>query len=741
VVSRFFTALTHSDWPFEVSLGASSELNPMLKKTLLWLILSLSTWAQAVAINSAANFPPDLTPAWQEVKTAHMVADILSRYHYKTVPVDQTLSEKVFDRYLKSLDPEKIFFLQTDIDQFSADRSRLGQAIQQDDLSAPFAIFNLYEHRVAERFQQARELLKLGFEFQVDESFQASREVQPWPQTTSEMSEVWRKRVKNEWLSLKLAGKDAPSILTILDKRYERALKRMGQTKSADAFQTFMNAYTMSIEPHTNYMGPRAAEEFDISMRLSLVGIGASIAVSDDTATIRELMVGGPASLSGELKVGDRIVGVAQGDGGVMADVVGWRADDMIDLIRGPAGTSVKLAVLPADAGSDGKPKIVTLVRQAVDLEEQAAKSSIETISNGAATHRIGVITLPSFYEDFAGKQGGATNFRSATRDVQNLLEGFKAKNVDGVLVDLRDNGGGSLTQAIDLTSLFVGNVPVVQQRNAAGEVVVGSNAQATALWRGPLGVLINKRSASASEIFAAAIQDYGRGVIIGQSSFGKGTVQSMIDLDALTKSDKPQFGELKMTVAQFFRVNGTTTQLRGVVPDIGFPGYFDEGAFGESGFDNALPWTKIKAVYYSPSANVRSVIPALAEKHALRIQLDADFKNLQEDMDLIKLQRSKKEISLNEVERRKERLARAAQLADRTTGVNDGSPSSGDTTSIVPDAAKSPGLDDGMLAGERSLAEELSAEKTIKNLKDIVLIEATRVMSDAIGLLRLLKT
>jgi carboxyl-terminal processing protease len=713
----------------------------MLQKTLLSLILCLSTWAQAIPITSATGFPPTLAPDWQEVKTAHMVADILARYHYKTVPVDQTLSEKVFDQYLKSLDPEKIFFLQTDIDQFSSDRAKLGQAIQHDDLSVPFTIFNLYQHRVAERFQQARDLLKLGFEFQVDESLQASREVLPWPQTKSEMGELWRKRVKNEWLSLKLAGKDAPSIVTILDKRYERALKRMGQTKSADAFQTFMNAYTMSIEPHTNYMGPRAAEEFDISMRLSLVGIGASIAVTDDTATIRELLVGGPASLSGELKVGDKIVGVAQGDGGVMADVVGWRADDMIDLIRGPVGTSVKLAILPADASADTKPKIVTLVRQAVDLEDQAASSSIETISDGAANHRIGVITLPSFYEDFTGKQAGATNFRSATRDVQKLLEEFKSKNVDGVLVDLRDNGGGSLTQAIDLTSLFVGNVPVVQQRNAAGEVVVGSNAQATALWRGPLGVLINKRSASASEIFAAAIQDYGRGLIIGQSSFGKGTVQSMIDLDALTKSDKPQFGELKMTVAQFFRVNGGTTQLRGVVPDIGFPGYFDEGAIGESGFDNALPWTQIKAVYYSPSANVRSIIPALAEKHALRIKQDADFKNLHVDMAQLKEQRSKNEISLNEVERRKERLAREAELAARTTGLHDGKSDTGDTASITPAAVKNPRLDDGMLASERSLADELSAEKSIKNLKDIVLIEATRVMGDAIGLLRFLKT
>jgi len=716
-------------------------MKEQMKKTMLLLILSLSTWAQAAAIDSGTSFPKELKPSLLEVKAAHMAADILSRYHYKTVPLDQALSEKIFDRYLKSLDSEKLFFLQADVDRFSGDRSRIGQSIRQDDLSVPFAIFNLYEHRVAERFQYARDLLKPGFEFQADEHLQTSREAQPWPQTKAALDDLWRKRVKSEWLSLKLAGKDDKSIVATLDKRYERALKRMGQTKSIDAFQTFMNAYTMSIEPHTNYMGPRAAEEFDISMRLSLVGIGAAISDADDFATIKELIVGGPASLSGQLKEGDRIVGVAQGDAGKMMDVVGWRTDDLIALIRGPAGTVVKLAVLPVDAGGDAKQKLVTLIRQPVGLEEQAAKSSIETISDGATSRRIGVVTLASFYEDFAGKQTGDKNYKSVTRDVQKLLSEFKASKVDGVLVDLRNNGGGSLTQAIELTSLFVGNVPVVQQRNAAGDVMVGIDNQARVAWQGPLGVLINKYSASASEIFAAAIQDYGRGVIMGQSSFGKGTVQSMIDLDELAKSDKPQLGELKMTVAQFFRVSGGTTQLKGVVPDIGFPGFFDDGKSGEAAFDNALPWTKIKAVYYSPSANVRSILPSLAEKHASRTQLDTDFKHLQEDMDELKRLRDKNEISLNETERRKERGAKEAQLAARQADTNHGSPSPSDTTATLAQEAKSTTLDDGMLPSERSFMEELRAEKSVKKLKDIMLIEATRIMNDAVGLLRPMHT
>ena len=460
----------------------TQPMKKSIKNTLLWLMLSLSVWAHAATIDAAERIPQDLKPTLQETQAAHMAADILARYHYKTVPPDQALSEKVFDRYLKSLDPQKEFFLQADVDRFSGDRASIAQKVRQDDLSAPFAIYDLYAHRAAERFQYARHLLTLGFDFQVDEDLQVSRELQPWSPTQVELDEVWRKRVKSEWLSLKLAGKDPQSIATTLDKRYEHAIKRLGQTTSADAFQTFMNAYTMTIEPHTNYLGPSAAAEFDIAMRLSLVGIGASVSDVEDFATIMALSEGGPASRSMQLKVGDRIVGVAQGVSGEMIDVIGWRAQDLVPLMRGPVGTSIKVAVLPAGAAIDAQQKVVTLVRQSVDMEDQAASSSIETVSDGAVSRRIGVITLPSFYEDFAGEQAGDANFRSATRDVQKLLTEFNASHVDGVLVDLRGNGGGSLSQAIELTSLFVGNVPVVQQRNAAGDVMVGMDKQASVL-------------------------------------------------------------------------------------------------------------------------------------------------------------------------------------------------------------------------------------------------------------------
>ena len=693
-----------------------------LKFGLLWIVLAIATAAQGAALDTGVVYPPELKPAQQEAQAAHLAAEVLARYHYKGAPLNDAFSAKIFDQYLKALDFEKLFFVQADIERISGDRTRLGDAILKEDLSVPFAMFNLYEHRVAERFAYARSLLKTGFDFQQHESYQYAREKEAWPQSEADMHELWRKRVKNDWLRLRLAGKDDKSIAGILDKRYDNFLKRIQRTKSADAFQTFMNAYTMAIEPHTNYLGPRAAEEFDISMKLSLVGIGAVLAERDDYTTIRELVPGGPAALSGKLKVGDRIVGVAQGKSGAMTDVLGWRMDDTVALIRGMPDTVVLLDVLPADAGADGIHKLVSLVRKTISLEEQAAKASIRAIADGKTIRRVGVISLPSFYEDFAARQKGTRAYKSASRDVARLLEGFKKERVDSVLIDLRNNGGGSLSEAVDLTGLFIDQGPVVQQRNASGEITVESDTNAGVGWIGPLGVLINRGSASASEIFAAAIQDYGRGLILGETSFGKGTVQSMVDLDRVAKSGKPQLGELKMTVAQFFRVNGGTTQLRGVTPDIAFPAIYDAEAFGESSFDNALPWTQIKAADYSPAGDLKGLLPALLTLHEARVKKENDFQRLQEDLAESKLRRDRKQVSLNEAERRKEQDEQESRHSSRESRE---------------DAATNGALrDDGLEAGERNLAKDLAAEKVRKNAKDVLLNEAVRILSDEVGAL-----
>ena len=707
-----------------------------MKRKLLWLVFSLLTAAQGGALALEVAYPPDLKPAQHAAKAATLAAELLSRHHYKAMQLDDALSEKIFDRYLKSLDSEKIFFVQADIDQLSVYRTKLDDAIQKEDLSAPFAIFNLFEKRAVERFTYARTLLKKGFDFEKLESYQYARDKEPWPKTELEMRELWSKRVKNDWLRLKLAGKSEKSTVEILDKRYDNFVKRISRMKSDDAFAAYMNAYTTSIEPHTSYMGPRAAENFSISMKLSLVGIGAVLTETDEYATIRELVPGGPATLSGQLTIGDRIVGVAQGDNGVMTDVMGWRLDDAVALIRGPADTVVQLDVLPADAGPDSRRKIVSLVRKAISLEEQAAKVSIRAVNDGKETRRVGVITLASFYEDVAARQKGVQNYKSAARDVARLLEGLKKDRVDSVLIDLRNNGGGSLTEAVELTGLFIGKGPVVQHRNARGVIGVESDARAVVVWDGPLGVLINRGSASASEIFAAAIQDYGRGLVIGEPSFGKGTVQSVIDLDRIAKNSKPQFGELKMTVAQFFRVDGGTTQLRGVTPDIVFPSAYDAESFGEASFENALPWVQIKQAAYAPVGNLKDMFPVLLAMHDARLKKDKDFQYLREDIVESKLQRKKNLVSLNEAERRKERDAQEARQisrdAKKATGKST-NPAVGTESASESDRVQ---RDDGLQAGERKLSTELAAEKVRKNANDIFLNEAVQILSDQVGVL-----
>lgn len=709
-----------------------------MKQKLLWLVFALVTAAQGASLDAETHYPPELKPVQQDAQAAHLAAELLARYHYKRVPLDDTLSAKIFDQYLKSLDSEKLFFVQSDIDRLSVNRTKLDDAILKEDLTAPFAIFNLYDRRATDRFAYARTLLKKGFDFQQDESYRYVRDKEGWPKTETEMRELWRKRVKNDWLRLKLAGKDDLSIVEILDKRYDNSIKRLSRVKSVDAFQTYMNAYTMAIEPHTNYMGPRAAEDFGISMKLSLVGIGAVLVELDEYTTIRELTPGGPASLSGQLQSGDRIVGVAQGDDGLMTDILGWRLDDTVALIRGTADSVVRLDVLPADSGPDGKHKLVSLVRKTISLQEQAAKSSIHSIVDGNATRRIGVISLPSFYEDFAARQKGDRNYKSATRDVAHLLGELKKEKVDSVLIDLRNDGGGSLTEAVELTGLFIGSGPVVQQRNASGEISVESDTRTGVAWDGPLGVLINRSSASASEIFAAAIQDYGRGLIIGEPSFGKGTVQTMINLDQVAKNKKPQFGELKMTIAQFFRINGGTTQLRGVTPDILFPAASNAEDFGESSFENALPWTQVKAANYSPSGDLKSRLPILLTRHAARVKKDKEFQYVQEDIAESRLLRKKNMVSLNETERRKEWDAQEARLTSRE--------SRRDTDKTTKEDAQGKELatgkgrafrDDGLQADERNLAKELAAEKERKNAKDVFLNEAINILGDEVDALK----
>lgn len=671
----------------------------------------------AIAQSASAEVapPPVLEPLKQQAQAAQLSAKFLTRYSYKPVPLDDVLSARIMDQFIESLDPDRMLFLQADIDSFMSDRSEIDDAIKRKDLKIPFAIFNVYGKRVVDRMNYARNVLKQDFDFTARESYSVLREKAPWPRSEAESNELWRKRVKSDWLRLKLGGKTDAAIRETLDKRYANTLERAYKYKSDDVFQSFMNAYTTSVDPHTDYFGARASADFDIAMKLSLVGIGAVLQERDDYTTIRELVPGGPAQLSGKLSVGDRITGVGQGKDGAIKEVVGTRIDEVVQMIRGKKGSVVRLDILPADAGADAAHRVISLVRDKISLEKQAAQKTVLPVKMGDATRKIGVITLPAFYEDFEARRKREKDYRSASRDVAKLLGELKQEKVDSVLIDVRNNGGGSLDEAIALTGLFIGTGPVVQQRSSDGKVAVTSADLPAPVWAGPVGVLINRGSASASEIFAAAIQDYGRGVIVGEPSFGKGTVQTVVDLDQMVRNSKPEFGELKVTIAQFFRINGGTTQLRGVTPDISLPGLSDPRRFGETSYDNALPWTEIKPADYAPAGAVTGLLPTLQSRHDARVASDPDFQRLLKDIADVKAQREKGVVSLNEAGRRREMTARENRLTSRAQG------SDGDGA----------GEDDGLHADERSLSADIALEKARKNAKDVLQAEAAAILAD----------
>ncbi|MBQ4854829.1 carboxy terminal-processing peptidase [Rhodanobacter sp. B2A1Ga4] len=706
----------------------------------LFLLLALTATgalAQSAAdlgagkARKAATWPLTFTP--EEAQAAQLSARFLTRFHYDAQPLDDAMSARIYKAYFKLLDSEKVFFTQADMAKFAPLKTQLDDAIWNQDLSAPFSVFNLYVQRAVERMTYARNLLKQGFDFSADESYTFDREHADWPKDQAELDQLWRKRTMNDWLRLKLAGKDDAEIRKTLDKRYAAYIERIRQLDGQDAFQTFMTAYAETTDPHTDYLGPRAAENFDISMKLSLEGIGAVLQPRDDYTQVRELVPAGPAAKSGKVQVGDRIVGVGQGDNGPIVDVIGWRLDDVVNLIRGQKDTVVRLEILPADVGLDGKHEVISLVRKKVSIEEQAAKKKIVEIKDGGVTRKIGVIDLPAFYSDFGARSAGDKNFKSATRDVAKLLGELKHEGVQGVVVDLRNNGGGSLAEANSLTGLFIDKGPVVQVRDSKGQVEVQGDDDPGMAWSGPLAVLVNRGTASASEIFSAAIQDYHRGLVIGEPTFGKGTVQNLVDLDRFSQSDseKPQLGELKMTIQEFFRINGGSTQLKGVTPDIEFPKNGDDKDFGESTYENALKWTQIAPANYQVVANLNAYLPQLQQLHTERVAHSPAWKLMLDELAQYRTMRAKTSVSLNFATREVERKQMEAIQADfraRHKAID------GTDASLADEASS---LDDGLNANERSLKSELKQEKDAKKAKDVQLNETAHILFDAIGMIK----
>ena len=631
-----------------------------MNRLLAWLLLM----APAAFVSAA---PPIVTDeelqAWERHdRAALIITHIMDKYHYRKEPLDDVLSSRILDSYLESLDGNRSFFLNKDITDFERYRYLLDEAIEDPDLEPAYAIFKVYRQRVDERSAYARSVLEGEFDFSVDENYMFDRRESDWAQTEQELNAIWRKKVKNDYLMLLLADKEDDEIKEILGKRYARFRTSTFQLNSNDVFQSFINAYTIAVEPHTFYFTPRSSENFDITMRLSLEGIGAVLRAEQDYTVVQRIIPGGPAELGGQLQASDKITGVGQGDQGEITDVVGWRLDDVVDMIRGPKGSVVRLEILSERDGFTGNGKVIAITRDEIRLEEQAAQSEVIDLESGG---QIGVITVPAFYSDFPAQAQGKKDYRSTTRDVRRLLAGFKEKNLDGLLIDLRGNGGGSLLEALELTGLFIESGPIIQTRDYSGKIEINSDPDPDIAYGGPLAVLVNRNSASASEIFAGAIQDYRRGIIIGEPTFGKGTVQNIIDLNHFTDSSDEDHGRLKATIAQFFRISGGSNQHRGVIPDIIFPTARFGQDYGERVLDNALPWDEVKPLYFMPvSAPVESFARA-RELHEQRIKENRLMRLLLEDMESAQAMENKKTVSLQQSKRKAEREQRRLATAE----------------------------------------------------------------------------
>ncbi|WP_297922156.1 carboxy terminal-processing peptidase [Metallibacterium sp.] len=702
-----------------------------------------------VRVHQGAGALRPLQPNATQSEVTQLTARLLTRYSYEALPLDASMARRVFKGYIDALDPDKMYFTAQDLANFKPIEDHLDGAIWGGDLSGPFAIFNVFEKSVTAHVAYAEALIKKGgFDFNINASYEVDREHAPWAADNAALDTIWRERVMNDWLRLKLAGKSDADIRTVLDKRYQNYLDSLRELDSEDVFSMFLNAYAMANDPHTNYFGPRASENFDISMNLSLDGIGAELERRGDYTTIRQVLPGGPASRS-PLQVGDRIVGVGQGTICPMVDVVGWRLDDVVALIRGKKDTTVRLEIIPGDAGPDARHEILSIVRKKVTLKEQAAKKSIITVHDRGHAYRIGVISLPAFYEDFAARRRGDPNYRSATRDVAKLLVELKKDKVDGVIMDLRNNGGGSLTEAIELSGLFIGKGPIVQVRDSNGQIAE-QDSDETRVWNGPLAVLVNRASASASEIFAAAMQDYGRALIIGENTYGKGTVQNLVNLDRMADQPKGKLGDLHMTIAEFFRVDGGSTQLKGVTPNIVFPQTINPKDFGESSNPNPLPWSQIKPADYKPVADLQPLIPTLLEEHDARVAKSPAWQLMLDELAAVHKLQAETSISLNYAVRERERKAQDAlqdQFRAREKAIEAAAKGPAHaTTASAPAHAASAAIaepahaastrDDGLQPNERPLHVDLARERK-RDIPDTMLIEAAHILGDEIYLLQ----
>jgi len=645
-------------------------------------------------------------------QTLQEIVSSLNQDHYTDIILNDSLSEKVLDQYIETLDPSRAYFYASDIDSFEQYRTILDDNIKEGDLAAAYTIFNVYQQRTIERLETLVAQLssdEFKFDFSIDESLQSDRSEAQWANSVEAMDEFWRKRLKSALLSLKLADKSIEEAREVLLKRYKSQLSRAKQTNDEDVFQSYANAVTQQFDPHTQYFSPRRSENFNINMSLSLEGIGAVLQSENENTKVVRLVPAGPAEKTGQLKPADLIVGVGQGVDGEIEDVVGWRLDEVVALIRGPKGTTVKLEIIPSD-GEEGQRKVIQIKRNKVKLEEQAAQSKVIELPYQDQTYKLGVISIPAFYIDFAALQRGDSNYKSTTRDVEKLIKELESENINGLIIDLRDNGGGSLREANELVGLFISRGPTVQIRDPEGRVNIMGDSDPRVAYEGPMAVLVNRLSASASEIFAGAIQDYQRGIIVGGQTFGKGTVQTLSPL---------AHGQLKMTHAKFYRISGESTQHKGVIPDILLPSIYDTEEIGESALDGALPWDQVHEVPHKRYLSFRSILPELTERYSERSQFDPDFLYIKSQQQRLAENKRDKLISLNETTLQTERDAAEAWLLDAENKRRE--------------AKKQPPL--SKLSDLEDELEKDSQGRTINPEAEAILAETGRILLDMIEL------
>ena len=695
--------------------------------------------------------PAVLQPLDEHPQTARNIVDQLQTHHFIKRPLDDATSSHTLDAYLKLLDEDRAYFTAADIQSFEKYRSHLDEALRSGDLAPAYDIFNRYQLRVTQRLQHLIRTIAAGvdkLDLSTGQTLELERKGSAWARDEAALDDLWLRRLKATIIPMQLHGKKPADIQELLLKRYRNRLTQTLKTVTEDAFGAYMNAFASTFDPHTQYFSPRVSENFNITMSLQLEGIGAVLRSNDDYVTVVSLVPAGPADKAGELKPQDRIIGVGQSATGAITDVVGWRLDDVVEMIRGPKSTIVRLEVLPA--GTDGPTKIVQITRNTVQLEEQSAHKKLLTIQDAGRTRRIGVIQIPTFYADFDAMQRGVVDYKSTTRDVQKLINELKAEGAEGLVIDLRNNGGGSLVEANTLTGLFIESGPTVQLRGANRRVTIYSDDDGQAAWTGPLAVVVNRMSASASEIFAAAIQDYGRGLIIGSTTFGKGTVQTLEDLSR---------GQLKFTQQKFYRVSGQSTQHQGVAPDVAFPDVLDPTQIGESALDDSMPWDTIPPAAHRRFPELKPFFARLIASHNARVASEPEFRYVREIVSRGAKERERKVVSLNINTRRVEQIEedawrlklendlRRAKGEPLLASVDDLDDADGDEDGATAPAAAVGGPPplsgaqpndkaptDGNNPHHESLPAKV-ADKDKKNEPDAMLREAGHILIDFIGM------